>query len=161
MKIFTKSPILARFLLATSVGLLLVVSMSASVHALPQTSRLNNSVRTVTTFGATFNIGDPVGGYQCGGTGQEIKTAINIGCRHQGNPITDATFAIIRLLSAGAGLAIVTGLIIAGIQLTASQGDPQLRAKAISRITNVVIALLVFIFSYAILSFVIPIGFFS
>ena len=109
----------------------------------------------------TTNLGDPVGGYSCGGTGQEVRTAINIGCAHKGNPILDALFAIIRILSVGVGLAIVTGLIIAGIQLTASKGDPQLRAKAISRIYNVVIALFVYIFAYAILNYVIPVGFFS
>lgn len=161
MKISTKLPILVRCLLATGVSLLILVPMGASAHDLPQTSRVNNPSTVITTFGETVNLGDPVGGYSCGGKDQEIKTTINIGCRHQGNPIVDSTFAIIRLLSVGVGLAVVAGLIIAGIQLTASRGDPQLRAKAIGRIYNVVIALFVYIFAYAILNFVIPIGFFN
>lgn len=96
----------------------------------------------------------------CGGS-PAVKTAIDIGCTGNGNPITDAGFAIIRFLSLGVGLAIVAGLIIAGIQLTASKGDPQLRAKALSRINNVVIALFVYIFAFAILNYVIPVGFFK
>ncbi len=109
----------------------------------------------------TVNIGSSQGKYPCGGPGQEVYTSINIGCVHKGNPIMDALFAIIRVLSIGVGFAIVAGLVIAAIQFIASSGDPQLRAKAISRIHNVVIALLVFIFAYAILNYVIPAGFFK
>ena len=103
-----------------------------------------------------------VGADTCGGfPDKPIVTSINIGCTGKGNPIIDTTFAIIRFLSVGVGFAIVAGLIIAGIQFTASRGDPQLRAKALSRIYNVVIALFVFIFAYAILNYVIPVGFFN
>lgn len=118
-------------------------------------------VKAVPAAPTTTNLGDPIGGYSCGAPAIQVKTAINLECRHQGNPILDATFAIIRILSIGVGLAVVAGLIIAGIQLTASRGDPQLRAKAITRISNVVIALFVYIFAYAILNYVIPAGFFS
>jgi hypothetical protein len=110
---------------------------------------------------STVYLGDPVGKYKCGGGDQAVETSINIGCKGKGNPILDATFAIIRVLSIGVGLAVVAGLIIAGIQLSASQGDPQRRAKAIARIYNVVIALFVYIFAYAILNYVIPAGFFK
>lgn len=140
----------------------LPLTASAAKVAPPSGSSAPTTTTTTTTpTPAATNLGDPIGAYSCGGPGQSIDTAIDIGCRHAGNPILDSTFAIIRILSIGVGLVIVAGLIIAGLQLTASKGDPQLRAKAISRISNVVIALFVYIFAYAILNYVIPAGFFK
>jgi hypothetical protein len=133
-----------------------------SLAALPVTvSALTAPSPAVISGMAATTLSEPVGKYACGGGAQAVKTTINIGCKGVGNPIVDSLFAIIRFLSIGVGLAIVAGLIIAGIQLTASKGDPQLRAKAISRIYNVVIALFVYIFAYAILNYVIPAGFFN
>jgi len=162
MKILTKIPIPVRCLIAIATVLVLAsIGDSLTVHALPQPSRADNSSKAIIIFGATVNLGDPVGGYTCGAKDQEVRITINLECRQKGNPLLDATFAIIRILSIGVGLAVVAGLIIAGIQLTASKGDPQLRAKAIGRIYNVVIALFVYIFAYAILNYVIPAGFFK
>jgi hypothetical protein len=90
-----------------------------------------------------------------------VQTSIDIGCRNQGNPIVDMLFAIIRLLSYGVGMVIVGSIIVAGIQYTTSAGDPQAAAKAIGRIKATMIALGIFIFSYPILNYLLPSGFFS
>lgn len=102
---------------------------------------------------------------RCGGDLEDgtkypsVTTAINIGCTGKGNPIADMTFAIIRFLSAGVGLVIIGSVIVAGIQYSASNGDPQAASKAKARISSTLIALLIFIFSYALLNYLTPGGF--
>ena len=68
----------------------------------------------------------------------------------------DVIFAIIRFLSAGAGLVIVGSLVWGGIQYSLSRGDPQATAAAVNRIKSVLVALFIFIFAYAILNYLIP-----
>jgi hypothetical protein len=95
----------------------------------------------------------------CGGPGQAVNTSIDLGCTHQGNPIADLLFAIIRLLSDGVGIMVVASVIVGGIQFSVSRGDPNATAAAIGRIRTSLIALLIYIFAYAILNYVIPGGF--
>lgn len=107
----------------------------------------------------TFNTGAPtVSADECGENG--VKISIDIGCRGQGNPIVDMLFAFIRFLSIGVGLVIVASIIVAGIQYTTSQGDPNATAKALGRVSSSAIALLIYIFAAALLNFVIPAGIF-
>lgn len=99
--------------------------------------------------------------FTCGGSSngqkqESVPTAINFGCEGKGNPIMDFVFAVVRFLSLGVGFVLVGSMIWAGIQYTMSRGDPQATAQAITRIRANVIALLLFIFAYAILNFVIP-----
>jgi hypothetical protein len=68
----------------------------------------------------------------------------------------DMTFAIIRFLTTGVGLVLVASMIWAGMQYTFSRGDPQASANAVTRIRSNVIALLIFIFAYAIINYVVP-----
>ena len=68
----------------------------------------------------------------------------------------DATFGIIRFLSDGVGIVVVASTVYAGIQYSSSRGDPNASAQAIKRIQSNVIALLIFIFGYALLNYVIP-----
>lgn len=68
----------------------------------------------------------------------------------------DLLFAIIRFLSVGVGLVIVASMVYAGVQYIGSRGDPNANALAIKRIQSNVTALLIFIFSYALLNYVIP-----
>jgi hypothetical protein len=91
----------------------------------------------------------------------QYTPSIDLGCQARGNPILDMTFGIVRFLSDGVGLVIVGSLIVGGIQYTTSRGDPQATAKAMGRIQSTIIALLIFIFSYAILNYIIPSGFFQ
>jgi hypothetical protein len=88
-----------------------------------------------------------------------VHTTINIGCKGKGNPIADATFAVIRFLSNGVGLVIVGSLVYGGIQYSASRGDPQATAMAVNRLRSTLLALFIFIFGYTILNYLIPAGF--
>lgn len=67
------------------------------------------------------------------------------------NPFVD-------LLAALVGVAVVTSIIIGGIQYSSSGGDPGKAAAAKERIRNAIIALIVFIFLYSMLNFLIPGG---
>ncbi len=98
------------------------------------------------------------GTYTCGvgASNKHVQKSINFGCKGEGNPILDLTFAIIRFLSTGVGIVLVGSMIWAGIQYTSSRGDPSATAKAIGRIRSNVIALLIFIFAFAILNYVVP-----
>lgn len=114
--------------------------------------------------GCTYTKAAPVpSGDTCGGKvdgqDQSVHLAINIGCKGEGNPIADMTFAIIRILSDGVGLVVIASIIVAGIQYAASQGNPQNTANAVNRIKSSVLALIIFIFGYAILNYIIPKGF--
>ncbi|HEX3568536.1 MAG TPA: hypothetical protein VHT70_02555 [Candidatus Saccharimonadales bacterium] len=109
------------------------------------------------------------GQYWCGSGKNAVNISINIGCKGQScqsrntdgcSAIIDAAFAIIRFLSAGVGLVVVASIVWAGIQYTTSRGDPGATAQAIERIRNTLIALLIYVFSYAILNYLIPKGFF-
>ncbi len=97
----------------------------------------------------------------CGAAPNSVVTSINIGCTGKGNPITDVAFAIIRFLSIGVGLVLTGSMVFAGIQYTASRGDPKATAEAMGRIRSNITALLIFIFAYAILNYLIPAGFFQ
>lgn len=108
-----------------------------------------------------------------------MKTSINFGCYGNGcgssttgyastsycsnphNGIVDLLFAIIRFLSDGVGLVVIVSVIIGGIQYITSRGDPNATGAAIKRLTSALTALLIFIFAYAILNYVIPVGFFK
>ncbi|HKU19111.1 MAG TPA: hypothetical protein VJP80_07650 [Candidatus Saccharimonadales bacterium] len=117
----------------------------------------------------TFSNG-ATGHYQCGSGNNAVKVSINIGCygascqsnnKDGCSAIIDATFAIIRALSAGVGVVVVASVVWAGIQYSMSRGDPSATAKAVTRLRETLIALLVFIFGYAILNYLIPAGFFK
>lgn len=106
-------------------------------------------------------IGQVYAANTCGGPGNQVTTSIDLGCRNEGNPITDLLFAIIRLLSAGVGIVVIGSIVVAGIQYSASRDDPQATAKARGRIATSLGALLIYIFAYAILNYVIPGQFFK
>lgn len=117
----------------------------------------------------TFSNG-ATGKYQCGSGNNAVKVSINIGCYGAGcqsnnkdgcSAIVDAIFAIIRALSAGVGVVVVASVVWAGIQYSTSRGDPNATATALTRVRETLIALLVFIFGYAILNYLIPAGFFK
>lgn len=95
-------------------------------------------------------------GTTCGSGDTAVQVSIDLGCKNAGNGIVDLVFAIIRFLTVGVGLVIVGSMVVAGIQYTSSRGDPQATARAIERIRNNLIALLLFIFAFAILNWVVP-----
>lgn len=65
---------------------------------------------------------------------------------------------IVGVLVALSGVLVVISIIIAGIQYSASGGDPSNVAAARKRIFNAVIALLSFMFLYAFVNWIIPGG---
>jgi hypothetical protein len=97
----------------------------------------------------------------CGGSGNPVNTNIDFGCKTRGNPIIDMTFAIIRFLSAGVGIIVIGSVVVGGMQYIGSRGDPQATGQAIGRIRSSIIALIIFIFAYAILNYLIPVSFFN
>jgi hypothetical protein len=68
---------------------------------------------------------------------------------------------VLRFLSGAVGMVIVLMLVIAGIQYITSAGDPGAIKAAKDRVVNAITALVLFVLSYAILSFVIPGGIFG
>lgn len=67
---------------------------------------------------------------------------------------------VVNALSALVGVIVVISIIVAGIQYTMAGSDAQKITAAKGRIRNSIIALLVFIFTYAFLSYLIPGGLF-
>jgi|GEM_PF-258150 hypothetical protein len=65
---------------------------------------------------------------------------------------------IVRLLSVVAGIAVVIGIIMGGIQYSASAGDPQKAAQAKGKITKALFGLVAFLFLYSTLQFFSPGG---
>lgn len=96
-----------------------------------------------------------------------VKLAIDIGCKgldYSGpelNPILDALFAILRFLTVGVGLVLIASIVFAGIQFTASQGNPQATANALKRIANTGLALALYLLAYALLNWLVPGGLFG
>lgn len=139
----------------------------ALISALPNTSEwcINAKANAVTPSSddgsGSFSTGDtePTAD-TCGSGDSAMGVSINIGCRGQGNGIVDLTFAIIRFLSIGVGIIAVASMIVGGIQYTASSGNPEATAKAISRLSNTAIALLIYFLIFAILNWLVPGGVF-
>lgn len=108
-----------------------------------------------------FAIAQPTfAGKECGEGDDQVKTSIDLGCTGKGNPIGDLTFAIIRFLTVGVGLVVIGSIVVAGIQYTASSGDPQKAAAAIKRIVNAVTALALYLLIFALVNWLVPGGVF-
>jgi len=72
--------------------------------------------------------------------------------------MSDYVQPFINFLAALVGVVVVISIIVGGIQYSAAAGDPGKMTAARKRITNAIIALLVFFFLYAGLNFLIPGG---
>lgn len=106
------------------------------------------------------------GDYYCGKGDKQVKISFDIGCLgndysgSQYNPVLDMLFALLRFVTAGVGIVVTGSIIWAGIQYSISRGDPHGTEAALKRISNAVIALLMYIFAFAILNFLVPGGLF-
>jgi hypothetical protein len=138
--------------------LLLLVIGQAGATAFAAAAPSCNKPSILEPNGACVSVADTCGGTAVGKPPQNesVDISFDIGCKQEGNPIADATFAIIRFLSDGVGLVVIGSIIYGGIQYSASRGDPQAAAAAIGRIRSSLIALLIFVFAYAILNYIIP-----
>jgi hypothetical protein len=113
----------------------------------------HGGVRATTNFTSSSN--------KCGGNGNDsVNTTINLGCKGTGNPINDLLFAVIRFMITGVGIVIVAVVIVAGLQYSTAQGEPQKQAAARMRIVNALLALLLYLFTFAILQWLVPGGVF-
>ena len=72
--------------------------------------------------------------------------------------IISAILTLTNVLSAVAVIVITGMVVVGGVQYSASRDNPQAVQAAKSRITNAVIALVVYIFFYAFLQYIIPGG---
>ena len=158
MNIFTQFKTYIRSKNGIAVGILL---LAVTVFGM--------SVMTNTASAAVHPIGAK-GTYTCGSGKNTVGTSINFGCQGDKcktsnkdgcSALIDATFAIIRFLSAGVGIIIIGSVIWAGIQYSMAGDDPNGVSKAKDRIKNSAYALLMYIFAYAILNYIIPGGFFK
>ncbi len=116
-----------------------------------------------------------VGDYICGTYDDESKnvhTKFDFGClgtqfaqTGQGqkniSPILDLAYAVIRFLSIGVGIVIAISVIMSGIQYSMSEGNAEVTQKAKSRIRSAILGLIIYVFTFAILQFMVPGGVFK
>lgn len=76
-------------------------------------------------------------------------------------PVEDIVYAIIRFMSIGVGIVVVISIIIAGIQYTSSEGNPEVTQQAKDRVRFTVFGLFVYIFAYTIMQYLVPGGLFK
>lgn len=95
--------------------------------------------------------------YDCNG----VPTSINVECTPDTNPIFSYLGGIINFLGVGVGVVVVAMVVTGGVQYITSRGVPQQIEAAKKRITNALIALIMFIFMYAFLQWLIPGGLFG
>lgn len=91
----------------------------------------------------------------------DSQTVFDFGCTSStGNPITDLLITLVKFLTYGIGLLLILSVVISGFQYMTAQGNSQTTEKALKRIWNVVIAILLYIFGFALLNYLIPGGLF-
>lgn len=118
----------------------------------------------------TKNLGN---GDVCGNSGnpdKNVKVHFNFGCLGPGydikqhgalNPVEDIVYAIIRFMALGVGIIVVISIVIAGIQYTSSEGNPEVTQQAKDRIRFTMFGLFLYIFAYTIMQYLVPGGLFK
>lgn len=76
------------------------------------------------------------------------------------NPIVKDIQTIVNFLSIGVGIVVVSMIIVGGIQYSIAGDNPQAVTAAKKRVTNALVALVAFIFSFAFVQWLIPGGIF-
>ena len=109
----------------------------------------------------TLDDGSIPKGDVCGSGDDAVKTNFDFGCEGEGGSIQDLAYAFIRFLSIGVGLVLAASIIYAGIQYTASQGNPEKTSEAKNRIYNAIIALVFYLLIFAIIQYLVPGGLFN
>lgn len=92
---------------------------------------------------------------------QGVELGVGVDCdplNPDENVIYTYMRAIIRFLSIGVGLVTVGMIVISGIRYITSSGNPQAVQDAKSKLLNAVLGLILFIFSVAIINYLIPGG---
>jgi len=115
-------------------------------------------------FGLTLLMGslvptDPVSAAKCGG----VATSI-ISCNttpSEGGGAWGLIVQIINFLAVGVGIAVVGGIIWGGMLYASSNGDINKSRQGVRVIVNAIVGLILFMFTYAIVDFLVPGGFFA
>lgn len=112
-------------------------------------------------YGAEEGKGD-----KCGSGENAYKTKINFGCLGDSGPsgmgpIEDMLYAIVRFISFGVGLVVVGSIIVAGIQYSTSEGNPETTQAAKNRVRDAVIGLIIYLFAFALVQYLVPGGLFK
>lgn len=98
-----------------------------------------------------------------GSDGKPYETSI-IDCSTAGDTgkglIWEVLTIAVNFLAAGVGIAVVAGIVFGAVTYATAAGNADQAKKGISFVTNAVIALLLFIFMYAIINFLVPGGLF-
>ncbi len=95
-------------------------------------------------------------GETCG----DVPVSIGVDCDPDINPIYSYIVAAINFLSAGVGIVVIIMVSIGGVQYMMAGGNPQSTQAAIMKISNALIALVLFIFTWAFLNWLVPGGMF-
>lgn len=115
------------------------------------------------------------GKYICGTYDDQTKnvhTSFNFGClgtayakKHEGqvnmSPIMDLVLSFVRFMSIGVGIVIAISMIFSGLQYTMSEGNADATQKAKNRIRSAALGFVIYLFTFAILQFLIPGGIFN
>jgi len=88
-----------------------------------------------------------------------VNTAV-LSCSNTGNssPVTDLLVTIVNFLAVGVGIAVLGGIIYGAFLYASADTSADQAKRGIGHVRNAVIALIVFIFMYAIINYIIPGG---
>jgi heme/copper-type cytochrome/quinol oxidase subunit 2 len=101
-------------------------------------------------------------GRQCGKGKNKVVTKLDLGCnKAHKNPIIDMIFALVRFLSIGVGIVVIASVVYSGVMYSTSQGNPEKTGQAKSRIQTSIMALVFYLFIFAIVQFLVPGGLFG
>lgn len=122
--------------------------LDAAIRAAGETTNSNAEKAAAATVGSECASGDDCTGF----ANTSCRDANSCGfVEHVINPL-------VRFLAGGVGFVIIIVIIVGGIKYSSSAGDPQKAGAAQKMIMNAVIALVTYIFLYAILRWILPNG---
>lgn len=91
----------------------------------------------------------------CGG----IDTAV-LNCGNSGDPITSLLIVAVNFLAVAVGVAVLIGIVFGAFLYTSAAGSAEQAKRGIGYIRNAIIALVLFVFMYAIINYMVPGGLF-
>ena len=101
---------------------------------------------------------------------EPVETRFDFGCLGTDPPtdnnrnvgaIEDFAYAVIRFLSVGVGLVLAASIVYAGIHYSMSSGNAEKTAEAKNRITNAIMALILYVLIFALIQYLVPGGLFA
>jgi hypothetical protein len=111
--------------------------------------------------------GGNTGSNPCGKGANVVYTKFNFGClgpKYSGatlSPIQDLLFSLIRFLTYGVGIAVVISIIVAGIQYSTAEGNPETAQASKNRIRSAVVGFFIYVFAFSLVQYLVPGGVFA